>query len=352
MATFSATVTTITREEIIPSVSDTVLKGTPGLLRTLGNSKPWRSGFRLDVPVKYQKSTAGGIVPVGGTLDTTRSVTRVKMQFNPQRLHKPVVVDDLEVAVNQGDKRVLELVATEMASVGQDLVDDLAGYLFTGTGASGSSFDSILNASDDSTNYTTYGSLSRSTYTTLKGYYAASIGALALSDFSTAADTVTIGVSKPNFALTTRAVFTAYEGLLQAGVQQNTTTSGYPQMTRTGTVPSTQGLGGDVGFSYLAYRGIPIVADEKCTSQKLFFVNEEHFAWYGVNMSSVEGYTNMNLNDRTVKGPQAFPIPLGYNATEPLRSINQPAEVTHLYYVGNFVSDNPRFLGSLHGITG
>lgn len=350
---FSSDVTTVTREEIIPSIADNILKGAPGLLRFLGNSKPWTSGFRLDVPVKYEKSTTGGIVPIGGTLDTSRTTTRIKLQFNPQRLHKPIVVDDLEVAVNQGDRRVVELIAAEAASVGQDLIDDLAGYLYTGTGASGLSFDSLLNAADDSTGFANYGGQAKATYTAIKGYYAASIGALALSDLSTMHDSVAIGVSKPSIYLTTRATFTAYEGLLQAGVQQNVNSqSGYPQLTRTGTVPSTQGLGGDIGFSYLAHRGTPVAADEKCTSQKLFAVNEEHFRYYGINMASVDGYMKMNANDRAVKGPLAFPIPMGYNATEPLRSINQPAEVTHLYFVGNFVSDNPRFLGQLTGITG
>lgn len=148
--TFSGTVSTVTREVIVPSVSDTVLEGNVGLMRLLGNSASWRSGYRMDVPVKYQKSSAGGIVEVGGSLDTSRSLTRIKMQFEPQRLHKPVVVDDIELAVNAGDERVLELLATEMDSLAQDLADDMGGYLYTGTGASGSSFDSILNAADDS----------------------------------------------------------------------------------------------------------------------------------------------------------------------------------------------------------
>ena len=57
------------------------------------------------------------------------------MQFEPQRLHKPVVVDDIELAVNEGDQRVLELLATEMDSIAQDMIDDLGSYFYTGTGA-------------------------------------------------------------------------------------------------------------------------------------------------------------------------------------------------------------------------
>ena len=146
---FSEIVTTLTREKIVPKVFDTALKGNVGLLRTLGNAVPWTSGFRLDIVAKVAKATSGGIVEVGGTLDTSRQDTRDKMQFQPQRIHKPLVIDDIEIAVNQGDERVLELIATESDSLAQDLADDLGGYFYTGTGASGASFDSILNAADD-----------------------------------------------------------------------------------------------------------------------------------------------------------------------------------------------------------
>lgn len=126
-----------------------MLNGNVALLRVLGNAKSWSSGIRYDVPIKYVKSTTGGLVPVGGELDTTRQSTRVKMQFEVQRIHKPVVIDDIEETVNEGDERVLDLLQTETESIAQDLVDDLGGYFYTGTGATGSSFDSILNAADD-----------------------------------------------------------------------------------------------------------------------------------------------------------------------------------------------------------
>ena len=333
-------------------MSDTALKGNVGLLRLLGNSKNWKSGFRIDFPIKYQKSTAGGIVEVGGTLDTSRKVTRVKMQFQPQRLHKPVVIDDIEIAVNEGDERVLSLLATEMDSLAQDLTDDMGGYLYTGTGASGVSFDSLLNAADDSTNYTTYGNISRSTYTSIKGYYAASIGVLTLADFSTGYDSVHIGSSAPSLMLTTRGIFTAYEALLQPTVRAGYQMGGYPKVTRTGQVPSQQALRGDIGFDAVWYRGTPIVADEKCTAQKLFFVNENYFSFYGMNLPTKLGYAKFNTSEANVKGPQALPIPRGFNWKSLMSSPNQPAQVGHLYYVGNFISDNPRFMGSLHGITG
>jgi hypothetical protein len=347
---FSATVTTVTREAIVPSVSDTVLKGNVGLLRTLGNSKSCRSGYRIDIPVKYQKSTAGGIVPVGGTLDTSRTSTRVKMQFEPQRIHKPVVIDDIEVAVNQGDERVLDLLTTEMDSIAQDLMDDIGSYFYTGTGATGLSFDSLVNAADDTSNYSTYGSLARGTYTTLKGYYAASIGALALSDLATLFNNITFGEG-PTVAFTTQSIWTGYEALLQPTVRAGYQMTGYPQVTRTGVVAGQNGLRGDIGFDALWFRGKPLVQDQKCTTQKLFAISERHFAFYGLDLPANLGYEKFNTGTKTVDGPQALPIPKGFNWSGLLRSTNQPAQVGHFYYIGNFFSDNPRFCGQLTGVT-
>lgn len=351
---FSAVVTSVTRETIVPSVNDTVLTGNVSLLRILGNSKPWRSGYRMDVPVKYQKSTTGGLVPVGGELNTDRTSTRIKMQFEPQRIHKPVVIDDIEMAANEGDEKVLDLLATEMDSIAQDLTDDIGDYFYQGTGAGSgaSSFDSILNAADDSTNYATYGGQSRSTYTTLKGYYVASVGALAVSDLATAHNAVRIGSEKPSFATTTATIWTAYEALLQPTVRAGYQMNGYPQVSRTGVVPSQQALRGDIGFDALWFRGMPIVEDEKCTSTKMFMINENHFFFTGMQLPAKLGYEKFNTSDKNVKGPQALPIPKGFNWSGLMRSINQPAQVGHLYYIGNFISDNPRYQGQLTGITG
>lgn len=348
--TFSDAVTTVTRETIIPMVSDTILKGNVFTLRTLGNAKSWRSGYDFEMPIKYKKSTEGGIVGLGGTLDTSRQETRIKLIFQPQRIHKPVVVDDIEKAVNQGDERILELLSVECDSIAQDLIDDVGTYLYTGTGASGSSFDSILNAADDVTNFATYGTRARATYTSLAGYYVASVGALALSDLSTAYDAVEIGGVGPSLIVSTPTIWSAYEALLQPTVRAGYQTSGFPQVTRTGVVSATNALsGGDIGFNALWYRGTPLVKDEKCTTQKMFMLNEKNFFWAGLDLPD---YEKINTGERNIQGPQALPIPKGFNWSGMLRSTNQPAEVGHMYLVGNWMSDDPRRCGQLTGITG
>ena len=345
---FSATVTTVTREQIVPKVYDTILKGNVGLLRLLGNAKTWGSGYRMDIPIKYQKSTVGGLVGLGGTLDTDRSVTRVKMQFEPKRRHKPVVIDDIERQLNKGDEQVLMLLAVEMDSVAEDLLDDAGSDLYGGNG-SGDQFDSIENAADDATNYSTYGSLARATYTSLNGYLSTAIATLALSDLSTAWNSTKVGADKPSLALADVTSWTAYEGLLQPTVKAGYDANGFPQVTRTGQIPSQRALGGEIGFDSIFYRGTPIVEDEKCPSGEMKVLNERYFNFYGID---IDEYEKINISADNIDGPQSVPNPRGFNWSGLIRSAAQPAEVGHLYVIGNYVGTDPRRSGSLEGITG
>lgn len=345
---FSDTVKSITRETIVPKVYDTVLNGNVGLLRLWGNARPWKSGFRYDVPIKFSKATTGGLVGLGGTLDTTRQTNRVKLQFDPKRRHKPVVLDDIETQVNKGDERVLELLATEMDSIGQDLLDDSGTDFYTGTGA-GENFDSLYNAADDATNFATYGGLAKATYTSIKGYLSASVGALALPDLSTAHSSVKRGQDKPTLMLADTTSWTAYEGLLQPTVRAGYEASGFPQVTRTGTVPSQRALQGDIGFDSIWYRGTPVVEDEKCPSGNIFLLHENYFYFAGID---IDDYEKFNITSSNVDGPQSAPVPRGFNWSGLLRSPSQPAEVGHLYVIGNYIGVDPRRTGSLTGITG
>lgn len=344
---FTDTMKTLTREGIVPKVYDTVLNGNVGVLRSMGNAKTWGSGYRKDIIFKYQKSTVGGLVGLGGTLDTDRSNTRAKMQFSPKRRHVPVVIDDIEQELNKGDEQVLMLLATEMDSLAQDLLDTVGTDLYEGNGT-GNEFDSIENAADDATNYATYGGQARATYTTLAGYLVTGVGTLALSEMSTAWNSIKVGSSKPSLALADVTAWTAYEGLLQPTIAANYSANGFPQVTRTGQVASRRALGGDSGFDSIFYRGTPIVEDEKCPSGEVKILNENYFHFYGIDISK---YEKINIKGK-VDGPQNVPVPRGFNWSGMGNSNVQPGEVGHMYIIGNWISEDPRRLGSMEGITG
>ena len=347
--TFSEAVTSVTRSYIVPKSFDTISKGSPVLMKLLQNAKSWKTGIRYDVIIKYQDTTNGGNTGIADKLDTDRQNVRTTMQFNPKMAYKPIVIANIEQTLNQGDEQVIDLLEAEFDSQAQSLMQVMATNLWTGTGV-GNSWDSIYNAADDATNFATYGSLSRSTYTSIKGYYLASAGATTLAKLATAYDAVNIGTDTPDIIATTKAIWSTYESLLTPTVRAGYTQNGYPKMNAFGMVPSAQALAGNQGFDVLFFRGTPVVKDEQIPSGKIFFINTNAFGFKGINIKGLKQVNFKKSNDGVPMGvPGRVPSTLGFNFRDMMSPVDQLAEVGHLIYAGNFCSENPRLQGQMVG---
>ena len=348
---FSEAVTSVTRTYIVPKVYDTISKGSPVLMKLLQNAKPWKTGVSYEVIIKYQDSTNGGNTGIADKLDTDRQNVRTKMTFQPKMAYKPVVIADIERTLNQGDEQVVDLLEAEFDSQAQSLMQVMATNLWTGTGA-GNSWDSIYNAADDGTNFSTYGGLSRSTYTSLNGYYLASAGALTLAKMATAYDAVTVGNDTPDIIATTKSLWSTYESLLTPTVRAGYTQNGYPKMNAFGMLPRAEGLAGNQGFDVLFFRGTPVVRDEQIPTGKMFFINTNYFGFKGINISGLKQVNFKKTSDGVPLGvPGRIPSTRGFNFRDMMSPVDQLAEVGHLIYAGNFISENPRLQGQMVGLT-
>lgn len=352
---FNSAVTTTTRSMIVPKVFDTISKGSPILMKLLQTAKSWKTGTAYKFPIKYQDSTNGGNTGVANKLDTDRQDVRVTASFQPKMAYKPVVVANIELVLNQGDEKIVDLLTTEFDSQAQSLMQLMGGNVYTGTG-SGDSWDSIDNAADDGTNYGTYGSLSRTTYTSIKGYYLASAGAMTLAKLATGYDAVEIGTDAPDIMATTKALWSVYESLLTPTVRAGYVQNGFPRMNAFGMLPTTQALAGQQGFDALWFRGTPMVKDEQCPSGKLYFMNTNYFGMKGIDMSvGQKNISTVNFKKTTDGVPAGVPgrIPStrGFNFRDLMSPTDQLAEVGHIIYAGNFISENPRLQGQIRGLS-
>jgi hypothetical protein len=240
------------------------------------------------------------------------------------------------------------LLATEMDSLAEDLLDE-AGTDLYGANGSGDEFDSIENAADDATNHANYGGLARATYSSLNGYLATGVGTLARTDLTAAHNAVKVGSRGPSICLADVTSWTAYEGLLTAVVQAGYQTNGFPQVTRTGMVESRRALGGELGFDSIFFRGTPVVEDEKVPSGEMKWIDEQTFHFMGID---IDDYEKINVSDQNVDGPQSIPVPRGFNWSGLMTTPGQPAQIGHIYIMGNYISRDPRRMGSVEGITG
>ncbi len=349
--TFSEAVTSVTRSYIVPKVFDTISKGSPVLMKLLQNAKSWKTGVDYKVIIKYQDSTNGGNTGIADRLDTDRQNVRTTMTFTPKMAYKPIVIANIEQTLNQGDEQVIDLLEAEFDSQAQSLMQVMATNLWTGTGA-GNSWDSIYNAADDGTNFGTYGSLSRTTYTTLKGYYLAAAGALTLAKMATAYDAVQIGNDTPDIIATTKALWSTYESLLQPTVRAGYTQNGYPKMNAFGMLSGTAAIAGQAGFDVLFFRGTPVVKDEQIPSGKMFFINTNYFGFKGINISGLKQVNFKKSNDGVPMGvPGRIPSTRGFNFRDMMSPVDQLAEIGHIIYAGNFISENPRLQGQMVGLS-
>lgn len=349
--TFSSAVTTVTRTFIVPRVYDNVTKGSPTLMSLLQNAKAWTTGTKYEFPIKVLDSTNGGNTGVADQLDRNRQNVRTTASFEVKAAYKPIVLADIEMVLNQGDERIVSLLEAEYDSQGQSLATLMAQNLFTGSGV-GLAWDSIANAADDGTNYPTYGGVSNVTYPVWDGYYLSSAGALTLNKLATAYDAVEIGMDKPTMIVTTKAIWSSYEGLLTPTVRSNYTGNGYPMMNAFGMVPTAEALKGTQGFAVLFFRGTPVVKDEQVPSGKVFLINTNFFGFKGVDMSKA-GMETLNFKKRNEGVPLGVPgrIPStrGFNFRQMMQPIDQFAQVGYISYWGNFIAEQRRLQGQLTG---
>lgn len=332
-------VLTTTQDKLVAKLVDTVLLSNVFASRVLSAAKKW-SGETLKFPIKTSKNDQGLSFSGFDTLSTTAVDTRQRLAYNAAFYAIPVVLPMDELSLNDTDAKVLDLMAIEMASTAQDAADDI-GTMFYGDGTGNGSKDLLgLGALvDDGTSVATIGGLSRSTFVTLKGTVTASGGTLTLAKMRTLLNAVKSGAQKPTLGLCTEAVFGFYEQLLQ------------PQERIAKDVSMMKGrMVGGTGFDGLYFEGIAILADEKCTAQTLFFINEDYLDFYGLPM---KGASPVKFKASDIEGNDYGSLQgLGFSHSDWKQPVNQAAQIMHVYLGGNLVTTNPRRHGKLTGVTG
>jgi len=353
---FSNRVTTITQDKILPKVVDNLLSDNFSTFRFMSNGLKW-SGETLKKPVKLFKNTHGGSFSGMDKHSTATADTRRMMQYDLRGYEIPVAIPGLERVVNQTDAQVISLVRVELESSQEDALDDIGTMFYAdGTGNDSKDFYGLKYLVDDGTVSDTVGGLSKTTYPSLAGTKTASGGTIDLTKISTLVSAVSGGSAsrqRPTIFISDETVWNDGESLLTPIVQANYDANGLPMVTRRskGVVPAAA-LKGAQGFTSMVIKGIPWVADEKCTSQYFYAVNENYIDWYGIKDpdlksialgagSTVEGVYDEAPTDNT-----------GFQWTGFLQPTDVYGTVAHIYMLGNLVTFQPRRQGVLTGVLG
>lgn len=329
-------------------VVDTILNSNVFATRMLAKAKRW-SGNQMKHPVKVSTNTTGTSFAGFDTFSTSASDTRQNLTFDPKFYQITVALPLDELSANQTEDQIIDLAAVEMKSSAQDMADGIGGlFMGDGTGNSNKDFLGLGAAVDDGTSVATYGGLSRSTYTTIKATKTASGGTITLAKMSTLYNAVTSGSQKPTVGITDEATFALYEQLLQPQ-ERIAKDVGMMRNSNRGLNSGT-GLIGGTGFTGLFFKGFPILADEKCTSGFLYFLNEDflNFTALPVAMTEAVKYKSVDIDGNDYSDV----LGLGFSWSGWIKPANSATVVGHIYLGGELVCDNPKRQGVLTGITG
>lgn len=339
---FDNVVDTLTLEEIVPRVVDTVLRGNVFATKMLSKTKRFGAAT-MDFPIKYQVGTAIQSFLGFDALPTSFTDTRVLMKYNPRFSAANVALAGTDIAANNTAAKVLDLTEVEMISRAQDLADGIGNMLWgTGTGNSNKDFLGLGAIVDNGNTVPTIGGLSRSTYTTLQSTVTVA-ATLSLSTMRTLYNAIADATVVPTRSYTDYPTWALYEQLLQ------------PQEKIYKEVNIVPNYKGYEGFSGLMYAGLEVVPDRKATAGYFYMLNENYLDFYGLDVAldAYEGAKKVEVASKLFTGNSYNEVSnLGFYWTGFIKSNTQFAWNSFIILGGNLCTDNPRRHGVLTGVAG
>jgi hypothetical protein len=224
-----------------------------------------------------------------------------------------VPMSGLEEAQNTGDKAVIKLVSQKTENAEMTAAETFEDMLFNATGTTqvaGKSWSTASGAKDWAGLASIVGTGAHAGITAdyWESFVNATGGPLALTDLSHAYNTVSFGVDKCDFEVTTQELYERYEAILQAN----------QRFTDANTAKA--------GFDNLLHKGGVVVWSDFCPDGEWYFLNSRH-----INLTTLSG---------NWMSWQGF-----------IKPYNQDAEYGMVKSYGSFTTDGRRYLGKISGLT-
>lgn len=330
---------TTTNQFLAPAWVDQTLRDNFFFGEILARTKKW-NGSQMLFPIKYQKGVATVAFNGFDQLPTSQQPVSVNMTFYPTWTATNVALAGSDLSVNKTPEQKLDLLEITMKSRAQDGADDI-GNFFQGNGTAfgGKAPAGLGNIVDNGSVASSYGGLSRATYSGLNATVTAT-STISLLGIRQLANGISDGPVTPTFAGTDYNTWALVEQLLQA-FQRNT----YSDFTSM-----------DAGSGYqqkgLIWDGIKIFKDKKFTAGTFYLLNTDFLEYYGLNWW--EGKA-VGLEDKNIQGNIYSYNPANatkaFTWTNWIRAYNQGAINGFMIMGGQLVCRDPFRNGKLTGIT-
>lgn len=248
-----------------------------------------------------------------------------------------------DLSINSTPMATLDLMKTMMESRSQDAADDLGNFLQgDGTSFGGKAPMGLTGAVDDGTILSSYGGLSRATYSGLNSTVTASGGTISLVKVRTLWNAISDGPVQPNFIVTDYTTWGYFEQL-QTPFQRNNQDFS----------PSLRTVASTSGYSEQRWDGMIISRDKKVTTGYFYMLNLDVLNWYalkwykGNTVSPKAKNIKENVYMDSIYAPGDT-----FTWTGMIQAYNQGTVNGFMIVGGQLINEAPFRNGVLTGITG
>ena len=327
------TLTSLVDRHLIEEIVDNVYTSNALIFRLIqGNKKIVQGGTQIEAPILVSDFTAGGFYQGGEMLtmtpqDTVRNAVwdwkqcYVPLAFEGLTLIKADTPDSIAniitMQANQAQMRMAEVLGNALYGTG----GPVTGSSVAGPSGAGNSLDGIPSVVDDGAIATTYGGLSRTSYTNWKANRKnMSAGTLTINALNDAFMLAQKGGRTPSIIVSGRDGYQAFYNF------------GYGT-ANTGVMQHTASVGGadnqllSAGFHNILFNGTPWIFDDHIAKDLQFTGGSDKYPIYMLN----ESFFNLVVTPRADMFMEPFQTPL-----------NQDAVAAKLLWAGNLINTSPR----------
>lgn len=254
-------ISTVVNTKVMPLVSDNIYKSSAFIARLRKNAKKWTGGNYFETPIRYAKNSNAQWYSGAGQLTIAQVEELTKARFSPKQLNVAITLTGLEMAINQGPEKILDLVKEKMVGAEEAAIDLMSTALFgTGAGSSieglglvcaatGTAYGGILDTDVTGGTWLCNGGAGPDTTTT----------GLTREVLGKAFNKCKIDADKPSLIVTTDDIYAGISAVLLE-----------PNMRYTDAKMA------EAGFESFRYRGADVITDSHCGSGDLYLINEKH----------------------------------------------------------------------------
>lgn len=283
-------------------------------------SKKWPGGNYYEVPVQYTYNTNAGAYGAAATLTTGLVEEYTKAQFAATKYNVAIALEGIDLAMNSGSAKVLDLVSQKMKSAEKKLKDLFGDHAYGTTPSNGITGLQTICAADGGSG-STYGGISGGPNGDATEWLSSSYYSGRANGPDSTTTTITRSVldkhynsakldnDHPDILVTTDDI---WSGIM--------TTYLAPNMRYTDTKMA------NAGFENFKYRKAYAYGDDKCGSGDLYFLNSEHL-YFAI-------FPSMNFKF----------IPWD-------KAVNSDVHIAHIRWYGQLICDERRKQAWMSAIT-